>query len=290
LRDFDYDAAANPASDRRHVFTFVEALGNWTHASGNLATGTSTATNATGGLLGGLGWRGDNAMISLFGGGIHGQQTIAALGTQTLAHSSLFGVNALVRRNGFDASATVAYDNGTGDTTRALPDGTTTWSSYGLRAMVADLALGYTFHEWSGWAMRPQIGLTHITTHRDGADELGSTAFELHVDGERRKLDFADASWRIAPPTTAASRFSPWVSVGFRVRLDGDNPQATGFLPDASDPIVADGVLRARTVATFKAGFSFAVSPAATFYGSFDGERGSGGNNNALNGGIRLAF
>ena len=289
LRDFDDDALASPGSGR-HAFTFVQAMGNWTHAGGNVVTGSSSATNATGGILGGVGWRGDNAAISLFAGGIHGEQTIAALGSQTIAHSSLIGVNALVWRNGFDASATLAYDNGIGDTTRGLPDGTTTWSRYGLRAMVADLALGYTIRDPSGWTMRPQIGLTHITTHRDAAEELGSTVFELNVAGARRMLNFVHASWRIAPPTTVATRFSPWASVGVRVRLNDDNSQATAFLPDATDPIMAAGVLRATTQVTFKAGFAYAMSAAVTLFGSFDGERGSGSHTNALNGGIRLAF
>jgi hypothetical protein len=180
-------------------------MGNWTHASGNVVTGSSSATNATGCILGGLGWRADNGAISLFAGGIHGEQTIAALGSQTMAHLSLIGVNALLWRNGFDASATLAYDNGIGDIKRVLPDGTTTWSWYGLRAMVADLALGYTIHDPAGSKMRLQIGLTHITTHRDAAEELVSTAFELNVAGARRMLNFVHASWRIAPPTTVAT-------------------------------------------------------------------------------------
>jgi len=78
--------------------------------------------------------------------------------------------------------------------------------------------------------------------------------------------------------------------VGIRVRLNDDNSQATAFLPDAANPILAGGVLRATIQVTFKAGFAYAMSAAVTLFGSFDGERGSGSHTNALNGGIWLAF
>lgn len=290
VRDFDNDALQSVGSGKARVFTFGQALGNWTHASGNQATGSSNASNATGGLLAGLGWRGDHAMITVFGGGIHGQQTIAALGASTLAHSSVFGGSAMAWTAGFDASAMIAYNNGSGATTRVLPDGTSAWGHYGLNTMVADVTVGYAMQGPSDWSIHPQVGLTHIVTHRKAADELGSTAFALDVEGERRKLDFLDGGLRIAPPVTAQSRFAPWASLGFRVRLGSDNTQAIAFLPDATEAIAAGGVLRARTVATGKVGLSYALSHAVTLYGAFDGEAGSGGNDKAVNGGLRISF
>jgi fibronectin-binding autotransporter adhesin len=278
LRDFDYDSVASPLRGNGHAFTFAEALGNWSHAGGNIATGASAATNSAEGILGGVGLRGSNGMIGAFAGGLHDQQAIATLGSTTSAHSTLFGANAL------------AWYNGTGGTTRALPDGTSTYGSYGLRAMIADATVGYTIHDVAGWMMRPQVGLTHITVHRDAASEENSSAFALDVQGERRRLDFIDGTWRLAPAPTATSTFMPWISMGFRVRLNGDQPQAAAFLPGSSDAIVADGVLRARTAVTFKAGFSYALTPGASLYATFDGERGSGSNTVGGNGGIRIAF
>ena len=288
LRDFDHAAAFGPGSGARHLFTFAQGLGNWTHASGSAASGAATATNSAGGILGGLGWRNADAMVGVFAGGLHDQQSIGALGASTTARSTLFGANAAVRRGAFDVAATLTFDNGTADTTRVLPDGTTTWSGYGLRARVADVALGYTIGFGPGWTMRPQIGLTDITIHRDAATELGSTAFGLTIAGERRKLDFADASWRIAAPATG--HFTPWASVGLRTRLNSDTTQAAALLPGADTAFDASGVVRAGTDVTYKAGFAYALSAAVTFYATYDGEHGSGGSVNALNGGVRLAF
>jgi fibronectin-binding autotransporter adhesin len=290
LRSFDDDDQPGIATRRSGAFTFIEGLGNWTHMDAGAALGSSSAHDASGGVLGGSGWRGANAAISAFGGGLHNQQSIAALGVTTSANTTIVGANAYVGLANFTLEATIAYAGGNAYTQRPLPDGNTASGRYRLHSLVADVAIGYNLALGTEWRLRPQIGYTHVSTRRTSANEDSSPAFDLAVNPEHRRSDFVDASIRLGRQTTATAKLAPWVSLGVRTRLSADDPLASAYLPGSTDALFAFGAARAKTVLNVKAGFSYAISPVASLYANYSGSTGSGGSGNTVNGGVRVNF
>jgi outer membrane autotransporter protein len=284
LRSFDDDDQPGIATRRSGAFTFIEGLGNWTHMDAGAALGSSSAHDASGGVLGGSGWRGANAAISAFGGGLHNQQSIAALGVTTSANTTIVGANAYVGLANFTLEATIAYAGGNAYTQRPLPDGNTASGRYRLHSLVADVAIGYNLALGTEWRLRPQIGYTHVSTRRTSANEDSSPAFDLAVNPEHRRSDFVDASIRLGRQTTATAKLAPWVSLGVRTRLSADDPLASAYLPGSTDALFAFGAARAKTVLNVKAGFSYAISPVASLYANYSGSTGSGGSGNTVNG------
>lgn len=270
-------------------FTFASGFGNWRTLKADAATGASRAKSDGYGILGGIGYGSDSASIAAFVGYLDTDQKIAALGAKTKVDGVAAGLAGHVATGGFDLSALIAYDWGKADTHRTVPGKAAVSSDYKLRSLILDAKAGYNFALSEGWALRPEVGLTHISTRRSAARETGSAAFALAIDGKRNNATFVDGGITLQGGREAGATFHPWVQLGVRHQLKGDRPWASAGFAGNAARFSAFGADRKDTVITAGAGLRADVSDRFRLFASYQGEFG-GGTGSQANIGFELAF
>lgn len=270
-------------------FTFASGLGNWRTLKADPATGASRAKSDGYGVLGGIGYGSESASVAAFVGYLDSDQKIAALGAKTKVDGMAAGVTGHLASGGFELSALAVYDWGKANTTRLVPGNSVVSSDYRLRSFVLDAQVGYNFALSADWALRPAVGLTHVSTKRSDTTETGSAAFALDVAGKRTNATFVDGGVTLQGGLGEGSTFAPWVQLGVRHQLSGDRPWATaGFVGNAAT-LTVPGVDHKDTVITAGAGLRANVSETVRVFASYQGEFGGGTGSQATIG-FELAF
>ncbi|HTN14477.1 MAG TPA: autotransporter domain-containing protein [Sphingomonadaceae bacterium] len=287
-KSFRAGAGAPHGADAR-PFTFANGFGDWRTLKADGSTGVSRARNETYGVLGGIGFGNERASVAGFVGYLDSEQKIASLGARTDADGLSAGITGHVSAGGFQLSALVAYDWGKADTLRAVPGNATVSSDYRLRSLVLDASAGYDFSLSSDWALRPEVGLTHISTKRGDAQESGSDAFSLDVDAARHKATFIDGGIRLLGGQRDEATFHPWAQLGVREQLEGDVSWASAGFAGTASGFLVPGATRKDTVITAGAGFDFDLSPSARLFAGYQGEFG-GGTGSIVTVGVSFGF
>ncbi len=270
------------------LFSFAEGLGNRRTLKGDVATGTSRAKSHSYGMLGGIGFGNRTASLGAFVGYIDSRQTIDRLGSRTEADGVIAGLSGHFAKDGFEATLTFAHDWSNADTKRTLPGATVRSGDYRLRSYVWDSVVGYNF-EMGSWAVRPGIGLTHISTRRGGTSETGNSAFALTVARATTSATFIDGSIKLKGGVAGGAVFHPWASVGVRHQLEGERSAARAGFVGNTERFTVLGAARKETMATFGAGANYELTSGLSLYGAYQGDFGGGRSHN-INVGVRFEF
>lgn len=270
-------------------YSFAQGLGDWRTLKGNAGRGVSRATSHSYGLLGGLGYGSENGSIGAFVGYIDSSQKISALDARTDADGVVAGISGHFAAGGFDVNALIAYDWSKAETRRAVPGNIDVTSKYDLGSLVLDASMGYSLPVSTGWVVRPELGLTHISTRRDATVERGSAAFALAVERERTKATFVDGALTLRGGQEADATFHPWVQAGIRHQFDGDVSAVRAGFVGTTSRFTVFGAGRKETMVTAGAGFSADLSKGLRLFATYQGEFGGGTGNN-VNVGLRFAF
>lgn len=282
--------AAAATGDQPGMFTFIQGLGNWRKLDGSGAQGTSRANVHSYGVLGGIGFGSADASIGGFVGYLDGTQRIGALGARTEADGIVAGLTGHYASNGFDMSALLAYDGSKADTSRTLPGGGRATASYRLRGWIADASLGYSVPVGGDWALKPEAGLTYVSTRRGGLTEAGGSPFALAVARRKSDATFIDGALTLKGGVAAGATVHPWVSAGVRHQLSGEATSASGSFIGATSSLTVAGVERRETLATVGGGLSVELTPQFGLFAAYRGEFGGNGEGHNLNGGLRFRF
>jgi uncharacterized protein with beta-barrel porin domain len=273
--------------DDAGLFTFAEGLGAWRKLPGSSATGASRANVNSAGLLGGIGFGSKTASFGAFVGYLNASQSIDALGARNKADGIVTGVSGHLSMQGFQASATLAFDGSSVDTTRSVPGAGRTAAHYNLRSVVADVALGYSIPVGDDWAIKPGIGFTSIWTKRGAANETGTTPFNLAVARDSEQASFVDGAVELRRD---AGTIQPWIRFGVRHQLSGAERDATAALVGATTSFTVVGVSRGTTMGTAGAGLSASIGKSVSLITSYEGEFGNDASGHKVNAGLRVAF
>ncbi|WP_327753689.1 autotransporter domain-containing protein [Sphingobium sp. SJ10-10] len=270
------------------LFSFAQGLGDWRTLKGDGAIGTSSAKSHSYGVVGGIGFGSANASVAAFVGYIDSRQTIAGRGARTNSDGMVAGVSGHFMSRGFDGTVTVAYDWSEANTRRSVPGATARSGDYRLRSLVLDGTVGYSF-PMGAWAIRPEAGVTHISTRRGATRETGSTAFALTVDRAKTDATFIDGGIKLKGGMGEGAMFHPWASLGVRHQLEGERFAARAGFVGNTERFTVLGAGRKQTMATAGAGASYDLSAGLSLYGAYQGEFG-GGHSHNVNVGVRFEF
>nr|WP_255254805.1 autotransporter outer membrane beta-barrel domain-containing protein [Novosphingobium sp. Chol11] len=274
--------------DEAGLFTFGQALGGWRRLAGEASLGTSRANVSTYGALGGIGFGNEDASLGAYVGYIDARQQIGALAAQTEADGMLAGVIAQGAAAGFQIAASLSYDASKADTDRTLFGGGKVSSHYRLRSWTADLSLGHAFALDQNWTIAPEIGVTHISSRRGGANESGDAVWAIDVEARRTKATFLRGALELRGSVDA--QISPWISAGVLHQLSGRKTFATAAYTGVSNGLTVAGVDRSETLATIGAGASLRVSAAANLFVGASSEFGAESSRQNATVGYRLRF
>jgi outer membrane autotransporter protein len=153
---------------------------------------------------------------------------------------------------------------------------------------VLDGSVGYSFPMGS-WAIRPEVGVTHVATRRGAATETGSTAFALTIDRAKTDATFIDGGIKLKGGRGQGAVFHPWVSAGVRHQLEGELSAARAGFVGNTERFTVLGSGRKETMATAGAGASYDLASGLSLYGAYQGEFGGGRSHN-VNIGVRFNF
>lgn len=270
------------------LFAFAQGLGDNRTLKANAAIGTSRAKSESYGVLGGFGYGTGNASAAVFIGRIDAKQRISALGARTDADGMVAGLAAHFKAAGFEFNLMGAYLWADADTTRGVVGGTVDSSEYKLRNFVLDASVGYSVPVGADWAVRPEIGITHMNVRRGATMETGSAAFGLDVDSDRLDASFVDGRLTLKGGQSDGAVFHPWGQVGVRHQLKGEIQSASAGFVGTTSRFSVFGAGRKETVLTAGAGFGYDLGQ-ATLYAGYQGEFG-GGNGHTANVGVRISF
>jgi len=270
-------------------FTFAEGIGDWRTLKGDATSGVSRAKSHSHGMIGGIGIGSREAAFGAFIGYVDSSQSIAALGARTEADGIVAGIAGHAEQGGFDLTALMAYDASEAHTRRAVPGSTVNSGDYALRSLIFDASAGYSLAVSSDWALRPEIGITHVSTRRSGVSESGSAAFALAVDRARSRATFIDGALTLRGGQADKATIHPWLSAGIRHQLDGETSRASAGFVGVSSRFTVAGAARKETMVTAGAGADVALSEGLSLFGVYRGEFG-GGNGHNVNVGVRFAF
>ena len=271
------------------LYAFAGAIGNWRSLSADSHTGTSRAKSESFGFLGGIGYGSRTGSVAAFVGYIDSNQRIAALDARTDADGMVAGLAAHLSTGGLELNGLIAYDWSKAHTSRAVPDGRVQSSKYDLHGLVLDASAAYALPFSEGWALQPQVGVTHVSNRRGSASETGSAAFALDVERRRTKATFLDAALVLRGGRQAEASFKPWLQAGLRHQLEGERTYATGGFQGTDIRFTVPGAPRKDTVVIAGAGFSADLSAKVRVFAGYQGEFG-GGTGHAVSGGIRIGF
>ena len=281
-------ASTSMQGDEAGLFTFGQTLGGWRRLAGDASLGTSRANVSTYGALAGIGFGNEDASLGAYVGYIDARQQIGALAARTEADGMLAGVIAQGDAGGFQIAASLSYDGSKADTDRTLFDGGKVGSHYRLRSWTADLSLGHAFALDQNWTIAPEIGVTHISSRRSGANESGDAVWALDVEARRTKATFLRGALKLRG--SAEARISPWLSAGVLHQLSGRRTFATAAYMGVADGLTVAGVGRSETLATVGAGASLRVSPTAALFFGANSEFGAESSGQRGTAGLRLRF
>lgn len=282
--------SANMASqaDAPGLFSFGQALGGWRRLPGTTSAGTSRADISTQGLLAGIGLSSGALSIGGFVGYIDARQHVGPLGSKTDADGMLAGVVGQAAFGGWLVAASLTYDGSAADTDRVLIGGAKTSAHYRLHGWTGDVSIGHAFAFGNGWALRPEVGFTHISSRRGSASETGGGALSLDVNARRTKASFISGAFTLKGEPGAGIR--PWLSAGLRHQLDADAVYASAGLTGVSAHFAVPGAARNRTLATIGAGASAQVAPGTTLFAGVNSEFGADSSGESANLGLRVQF
>ena len=281
-------ASTSMQGEEAGLFTFGQALGGWRRLPGDASLGTSRASVSTYGALAGIGFGNEDASIGAFVGYIDARQQIAGLQARTEADGMLAGVTAQGAAGGFQIAASLSYDGSKADTDRTLLGGSKVSNHYRLRSWTADLSLGHAFALDQNWTIAPEIGVTHISSRRSGANESGDAVWALDVEARRTKATFLRGALELRG--SAEAQISPWLSAGVLHQLSGRRTFATAAYAGVADGLTVVGVGRSETLATVGAGASLRVSPTAALFFGANSEFGAESSGQSGTVGFRLRF
>jgi outer membrane autotransporter protein len=186
------------------------------------------------------------------------------LQARTDADGMLAGLIAQGAAGSFQVAASLSYDGSKADTDRTLSGGSKVSSHYRLSNWTADLSLGHAFAWSNDWTITPEIGVTHISSRRSGANETGDAVWALDVEARRIKATFLRGALELRGSVEA--QISPWLSAGMLHQLSGARPsrrwrrgQACGFRrsrPSFSVPAANLGLRAAGRARQLASGFA----------------------------------
>lgn len=202
-------------SDEAGLFVFGQGPGNRRDLDGDAAIGTSAVDIESYGIFGGVGFGNANASIGVFAGKLDSRQDIRGLNARTDADGLVAGIAGRLVASGFDLGVLLTNDWSKAETSRAVPGGRVT-GAYDLHALTLDVSAGYSVPLAQGWAIRPGIGVTHISTSREASRETGSAVFGYGIETAKSDATFADASVRLAGGQNAGAAIRPWLEAGVR--------------------------------------------------------------------------
>lgn len=257
--------------DEARPFTFAQGLGNWRTLNGNATLGTAESRTETYGIVGGVGYGSGTASVGTFVGKVDSDQDLIGRGVRTQADGMVAGIAGRFQSGVVDANVLVAYDWSKGDTNRAAPGGAIR-GRYDLHALTFDAAVGATMPISTGWAIRPEAGVTHIATDRGGTVESGNATFGYRIAGGRPKATFIDGSFALKGGLDGAA-LQPWVQAGVRRQIDGRRIDATGGFAGAGS-FAASGASREQAVGLAGVGLTARISARSSLYGAYLGEFG----------------
>lgn len=278
---------ATTTSEEAGGFVFGQGIGNWRDLDGNAALGTSEATSESYGFIAGVGYGSDGVSVAAFAGKLDSKQTIRGLGARTDADGLVAGITARIATGGFDLTILAALDRSEAQTSRSVPGGTVR-SRYDLHAMILDASAGYSVPVGGDWAVRPEVGITHIATNRSGAVETGSATFGYTIAKADPEATFIDAGLTLEGGLSEGARVKPWVQAGVRHQLNGQLTAATGRFASASGFTVL-GASRDETLVTAGAGVTADLGGGVSLGGAYQGEFGGTKSHNVTVG-IRFGF
>lgn len=281
-------AAASPRRDAG-LYSFVQGLGEWRTLNGDAATGASRTTSRSYGIMGGFGYGSESGSLGAFISYIDSRQTIAGLDARTEADGIIAGLSGQMSVGGFNLTALAAYDWSKASTTRAVPGSTRVAADYNLRSLIVDATAGYQMAVSGSWAVRPELGFTHVSTRRGQAVETGSAAFAFAVDRTRTSASFVDATILLQGGQQEGATFHPWIKLGIRHQLEGEVSAATAGFIGSESGLTVQGASRKDSMATAGAGFSADLAPSLRLYGSYQRDFGST-HADGINLGVRFAF
>lgn len=270
------------------LFSFAQGLGDWRTLKGDGAIGTASAKSHSYGVVGGVGLGNASGSVGAFIGYIDSRQTIAGRGARTNSDGVVAGLSGHFMSGGFDGTVTVAYDWSEANTRRNVPGATALSGDYRLRSLVLDGAVGYSF-AMGAWAIRPEVGVTHVSTRRGAATETGSAAFALTVDRAKTNATFIDGGLKLKGGLGEGSAFHPWASLGVRHQLEGERSAARAGFIGNTERFTVLGAGRKETMATAGAGASYDLATGLSLYGAYQGDFG-GGHSHNVNVGVRFEF
>jgi fibronectin-binding autotransporter adhesin len=274
--------------DEAGLFTFGQALGGWRRLAGDATLGTSRANVSTYGALAGIGFGTQGASFGAYVGYIDARQQITGLQARTDADGMLAGLIAQGAAGSFQVAASLSYDGSKADTDRTLSGGSKVSSHYRLSNWTADLSLGHAFAWSNDWTITPEIGVTHISSRRSGANETGDAVWALDVEARRIKATFLRGALELRGSVEA--QISPWLSAGMLHQLSGRKAFATGAYAGVADGLTVAGVRRSQTLATVAAGASLRVSTVAALFFGTSSEFGAESSGQSATVGFRLRF
>lgn len=270
------------------LFSFAQGLGDWRTLKGRGAIGTATAKSHSYGVLGGIGFGTASGSVGAFVGYIDSRQTLIGKGARTNSDGLVAGLSGHFMSGGFDGTVTVAYDWSDANTRRSVPGATALSGDYRLRSLLLDGTVGYSF-PMGAWAIRPEVGITHVSTRRGAANETGSAAFALAVDRAKTNATFIDGGVKLKGGFGEGAVFHPWASLGLRHQLEGEQSSARAGFVGNTERFTVLGAGRKETMATVGAGASYDLAARLTLYGAYQGEFGGGRSHN-VNIGVRFVF
>jgi hypothetical protein len=270
------------------LFTFGQTLGGWRRLPGATVAGTSRADISTYGALAGIGIGSQTASLGAFVGYINARQRTGGLAAKTEADGLLAGIMAQASFGGFDVAGSFSYDGSSADTNRTLINGNKLSTHYRLRGWTADMSLGRSLAIGAGWSMRPEVGLTHISSHRGSAAENGDGIWALDVAAHRTKATFLNGGLALKGAT--AGGISPWLSVGIRHQLSGTRSSATAAFVGVPDGLTVAGVKRNATLANIGAGATVDLSTGMALFFGANSEFGADSSGESATVGLKIRF
>lgn len=282
-------ATASPLAEPG-AFSFAQGLGNWRKLRGDATTGASAARTESYGVLGGLGFGDQSASVGAFIGYLDGEQRFRSLDAKTTTKGIFAGVAGHMQAEAFSLSMLLAHDWSDADTRRTVPGATARSNEYGLKSLILDVSVGYKVPLSTGWAARPEAGITHIRTRRGRVSESGSSAFALDIDRTQASATFIDGAIGLHGGQKPDAKFHPWVEVGARHQLSGGVMTAQGGFTGLTSRFSVAGAARRQTVATVGVGASIDLMPNLNLFGTYLGEFGDSARSNNVNLGVRFAF
>jgi fibronectin-binding autotransporter adhesin len=271
------------------LFGFGQALTTRRTLDGDADGGVFKGKMVRTGGFSGVGYGTKDGWVGAFVGYLDGSQRIVDLDVRTNAKSYVFGVQAQANLQAFDLGLTVAHDQADAQTRRTLAGGVTAGGDYKIKSWIGDIHLAYTAVLNADWQVRPRLGASYVRSSRDGVSEQGSNPFVLDVEGGKTNGGFVDGQVEFLGGQSAARRFHPYVSGGFRTRISGGDASAVANWSALGTSIRAEGLDRDATTALVGAGFNYDLSRGLTVSATYSGEYGDGGRQAAI-AGLRWAF